>query len=165
MPKFVRPRTTKPSSSRTYFLYYTLCTRLSASLTRTRSQVFDEGDVVEVPNYQFLCHYIISLNRSTGKLSSKNGSVSITSHWDAWYSLSTLHSRHSRHILHWSRGKVCGTVRAERPAQFQKPFALGAGPLELLTTGGADLEICFDTGMAVITCLTLGHLSQERFFF
>jgi hypothetical protein len=38
---------------------------------RTGSQVFDEGDVVEVPNYQFLYLYIISLNRSTGKSSHK----------------------------------------------------------------------------------------------
>ena len=36
---------------------------------RTGSQVFDEEDVVEVPNYQFLYYYIISLNRSTGKSS------------------------------------------------------------------------------------------------
>ena len=106
-----------------------------------RSQVCDEGDVVGVPNYQFLCHYIISLNRSTGKLSHMNGLVSITSHWDARRSLSILHDGHSRHILHWPRSKVCGAVRAECPSQFQKPLTLGTGPLELLAAGGADLEI------------------------
>ena len=84
-----------------------------------RSQVFDEGDVVGVPNYQFLCHYIIPLNRSTGKLSRICGSVSIASHWDAWRSLSILHDWHSRHVLHWPRGKVCGAIRTECPAQFQ----------------------------------------------
>ena len=84
-----------------------------------RSQVFDEGDVVGVPNFQFLYHYIISLNRSTGKLSHMNGSVSITSHWDARRSLSILHDGHSRHILHWPGSKVCGAVRAECPTQFQ----------------------------------------------
>ncbi len=31
----------------------------------------DEGDVIEVPNYQFLCHSIIPRNRSRGKLSRK----------------------------------------------------------------------------------------------
>jgi hypothetical protein len=84
-----------------------------------RSQVCDEGDVVGVPNYQFLCHYIISLNRSTGKLSHMNGSVSITGHWDAWRSLSILHDWHSGHILHLAGSKVCGAVRAKCPAQFE----------------------------------------------
>ena len=105
--------------SRTYILYYTLYTRLLASFMRTRSQVFDEGDVVGVPNYQFLYLYIISLNRSTGKLSHMNGSVSITGHWDAWRSLSILHDWHSRHILYWPRSKVCGAIRAECPTQLQ----------------------------------------------
>ncbi len=84
-----------------------------------RSQVCDEGDVVGVPNYQFLCHYIIPLNRSTGKLSHINGSVSITGHWDAWCSLSILHDWHSGHILHLAGSKVCGAVGAKCPAQFE----------------------------------------------
>ena len=49
-----------------YTIYETFSTHRDAT---QRSQVFDEGDVVEVPNYQYLCHYIIPLNRSTGKLS------------------------------------------------------------------------------------------------
>ena len=71
MPKISSFRTMKTPPSCTYFLYYTLCTRLLASPVQTRSQVFDEGDVVEVPNYQYLCLFIISRNRSTGKLSRK----------------------------------------------------------------------------------------------
>ena len=83
---------------------------------RNRSQVFDEEDVVEVPNYQSLYPYIISLNRSTGKSSHMNGSVSITSHWYARRSLPILHDWHSGHVLNWPRSKVCGAVRTECPA-------------------------------------------------
>ena len=75
-----------------------------------------------------------------------------------------MHCWHSRHILHWPWREICGAVRTECPAQFQEPFALGAWPLELLTAGGADLEIRFDTSMAIVTGLALGHLSQQGFF-
>ena len=93
--------------------------RLTFEKLRNRSQVCDEGDVAGVPNYQYLCYYIISLNRSTGKLRRISRSVSITCHWDAWRSLSILHYWHSRHVLHWPGSKVCGAIGTECPAQFK----------------------------------------------
>src|SRR5579885_608684 len=77
-------------------------------------------------------------------------------HLDALRGRHTLHGRHTGHTGHAGhRGsrEIGGAVGAEGPAQFEQALALGAGTLELLATGWADLEIGLDARMAVIAGL------------
>src|SRR5205807_8539563 len=88
-------------------------------------------------------------------------------HWNAllhpWH---TLNTRYTLHIaLHRSTTHIRRAIRAKGPAQFQQTFTLWAGTFELLATGWADLKIRLDARVTIITCLALGHLSQERFLF
>jgi hypothetical protein len=79
--------------------------------------------------------------------------------WSALHALHALHGCHTGHTLHGTR-EVGSTVRAECPAQFEQALALGTGTLELLTTGGANLEIRLYASMTVVAGLALGHLCQ-----
>ena len=83
-----------------------------------------------------------------------------------------MHRRHPRHALHpWHSlhrqpaSQIGRAVGAVSPAQFQQALALGAGAFQLLAAGWADLEVWFNTCVAIAACLPLGHLGQQRFLF
>lgn len=89
-------------------------------------------------------------------------------HLDALRGRHSLHGRHRSHTGHTGhRGcrEVSSAVGAKRPAQFEQALALGAGALELLAAGWANLEIGLDARMAVIARLPLRHLGQQRLLF
>ena len=67
---------------------------------------------------------------------------------------------HTGHIWGKATGQVRGAVRAVSPAELQQAFALGTRAFKLLTTGGTDLEIGLDAGMAVRAGLALSHFCQ-----
>ena len=87
----------------------------------------------------------------------------LAAHRNAWSAWHALHGCHTGHTLHGTR-EVGSAVRTESPAQFEQALALGTGTLELLTTGGANLEIRLYAGMTIVAGLALGHLCQQRFF-
>ena len=93
------------------------------------------------------------------------GLISIASHGHARIAGYTGHGSHTGHILHRGTGQISCAIGTEGPAQFEQAFALGARTLELLAAGRADLEIAFDTSMAIVAGLALGHLGQQRLFF
>lgn len=97
-------------------------------------------------------------------------SISIAAHWDTGVTLRhALHSRHAWHTGHIlyrrSASKIGCAVGTEGPTKFQQTFALGTRAFHLLAARGADLEIRLYTRMAIVACLTLGHLSKQRFLF
>ena len=97
-------------------------------------------------------------------------SISIAAHWDTGvalrHALHSRHARHTRHILYRrSASKIGCAIGTEGPTEFQQTFALGTRAFHLLTARGANLEIRLYTRMAIVACLTLGHLGQQRFLF
>src|SRR5258708_23770261 len=97
------------------------------------------------------------------------GSIPGATHGNARPPLHLLHGRHTRHTshtwhtLHWSTRQIGCAIGAEGPAEFQQTLALGAGTLEFLTTGGANLKIRLNACMTIGAGLALGHLCQQRF--
>src|SRR6266567_2899917 len=89
-------------------------------------------------------------------------SVTRTSHG---YASGSRHALYRSHARHGGRGEIGGTIGTEHPAQLEQAFALGAGPLQLLPAGWADLEVRLDTRVAIVAGLALGHLRQQGLFF
>ena len=68
-------------------------------------------------------------------------SITLAGHGNAGISLHGWHTGHAGHTGHGSTCQIGSTVGAERPAQLEETFALGAGAFQFLAARWANLEV------------------------
>src|SRR5579872_1423327 len=85
------------------------------------------------------CPSFVSLHYITNSLDRQREAISVSLSQLSAHRLHSLHDRHTGYALHRAGSEVRSAIRAEFPAQFEQSFAFGAGSLQFLTAGGANL--------------------------